>query len=72
MMGTDSVNTRRKFGVVGGLGPLGSADVFFKMVKATPASSDDEHVEAIFEQYPFNGAGRAVPRPSNASCTCST
>lgn len=57
MMGTDSVNTRRKFGVVGGLGPLGSADVFFKMVKATPASSDDEHVEAIFEQYPFNGAG---------------
>lgn len=27
------------------------------MVKATPASSDDEHVEAIFEQYPFNGAG---------------
>ncbi|WP_175696278.1 cysteate racemase [Burkholderia ambifaria] len=56
-MHTDRVTARRKFGVVGGLGPLGSADVFFKMVKATPASSDDEHVEMIFEQYPFKGAG---------------
>ncbi|VWD36536.1 aspartate racemase [Burkholderia lata] len=57
MMATDTVNVRRKFGVVGGLGPLGSADVFFKMVKATPASSDEEHVEMMFEQYPFRGAG---------------
>lgn len=54
---TDSVNARRKFGVVGGLGPLGSADVFFKMVKATPASSDEEHAGMIFEQYPFKGSG---------------
>ncbi|RQZ07557.1 aspartate/glutamate racemase family protein [Burkholderia sp. Bp9031] len=57
MMRTDSGNARRKFGVVGGLGPLGSADVFFKMVKATPASSDEEHDEVIFEQYPFKGSG---------------
>ncbi|VWC01692.1 aspartate racemase [Burkholderia lata] len=57
MMDTNTVKVRRKFGVVGGLGPLGSADVFFKMVKATPASSDEEHVEMIFEQYPFKGAG---------------
>ncbi|RQS28810.1 aspartate/glutamate racemase family protein [Burkholderia sp. Bp8990] len=54
---TDGVNARRKFGVVGGLGPLGSADVFFKMVKATPASSDEEHAGMIFEQYPFKGSG---------------
>ncbi|WP_175912201.1 MULTISPECIES: amino acid racemase [unclassified Burkholderia] len=57
MMDADIVNARRKFGVVGGLGPLGSADVFFKMVKATPASSDEEHAEMIFEQYPFKGSG---------------
>ncbi|MPV55043.1 aspartate racemase [Burkholderia sp. HI2761] len=56
-MRTDHVNARRKFGVVGGLGPLGGADVFFKMVKATPASSDEAHPEVIFEQYPFKGAG---------------
>ncbi|WP_175853438.1 amino acid racemase [Burkholderia anthina] len=57
MMRADLVNARQKFGVVGGLGPLGSADVFFKMVKATPAASDEEHVELIFEQYPFKGSG---------------
>ncbi|RKT99410.1 aspartate racemase [Burkholderia sp. Nafp2/4-1b] len=56
-MRTDSMHARRKFGVVGGLGPLGSADVFFKMVKATPASSDEEHVDVVFEQYPFKGSG---------------
>jgi aspartate racemase len=53
---------RRKFGVVGGLGPLASADVFFKLVKATPAASDAEHADVIFEQYPFraSGAGSAA------------
>lgn len=45
--------SRRKYGIIGGLGPLASADVFFKLVKATPASSDAEHADAIFEQHPF-------------------
>lgn len=49
--------SRRKFGVIGGLGPLASADVFFKLVKATPAASDAEHVDVIFEQRPFKGSG---------------
>ncbi|WP_322071385.1 cysteate racemase [Paraburkholderia bannensis] len=56
MSGLPAESTR-KFGVVGGLGPLASADVFFKMVKATPASSDADHVEMIFEQRPFGSAG---------------
>jgi aspartate racemase len=51
------VNSHRKLGVVGGLGPLASADVFFKLVKATPASSDAEHADVIFEQRPFRGTG---------------
>ena len=51
-----SVLSGKKFGVVGGLGPLASADVFFKLVKSTPASSDAEHVDVIFEQHPFRGA----------------
>ncbi|MFB9128966.1 aspartate/glutamate racemase family protein [Paraburkholderia dipogonis] len=51
-----SVQSGKKFGVVGGLGPLASADVFFKLVKSTPASSDAEHVDVIFEQHPFRGA----------------
>jgi aspartate racemase len=45
----------RCFGVIGGLGPLASADVFFKLVKATPAASDAEHLDLIFEQRPFRG-----------------
>jgi aspartate racemase len=48
---------RRKYGVVGGLGPLASADVFFKLMKATPATPDAEHADVIFEQYPFEGSG---------------
>lgn len=51
-----SVLSGKKFGVVGGLGPLASADVFFKLVKSTPASSDAEHVDVIFEQHPFRDA----------------
>jgi aspartate racemase len=46
----------RKFGVVGGLGPLASADVFFKLIKSTPATRDAEHFDAIFEQQPFRSA----------------
>ncbi|KAA1003531.1 aspartate/glutamate racemase family protein [Paraburkholderia panacisoli] len=47
----------RKFGVVGGLGPLASADVFFKLVKSTPATSDAEHFDVVFEQHPFGNSG---------------
>ncbi|RQS10158.1 aspartate/glutamate racemase family protein [Burkholderia sp. Bp9002] len=56
-MSTGTGERRRIFGVVGGLGPLASADVFFKLVKATPARSEAEHADVIFEQHPFKGAG---------------
>lgn len=51
------VGHKQKFGIVGGLGPLASADVFFKLVKATPASTDAEHFDAIFQQSPFPSSG---------------
>jgi aspartate racemase len=51
------VDHKRKFGIVGGLGPLASADVFFKLVKATPASTDADHFDAIFQQSPFPSSG---------------
>ena len=56
-MNTAVLPSKRKLGVVGGLGPLASADVFFKLIKATPASSDAEHIDVVFEQRPFKGAG---------------
>lgn len=50
----------RKFGVVGGLGPLASADVFFKLVKSTPATSDAEHFDVVFEQHAFGNSGNGT------------
>ncbi len=50
---------RQKFGIVGGLGPLAGADIFFKLVKSTPAGSDSEHFDIVFEQHPFDD-GHAV------------
>ncbi len=50
---------RTRFGIVGGLGPLAGADIFFKLVKSTPARSDREHFNVIFEQHPFDD-GHAV------------
>lgn len=44
---------RRHFGIVGGLGALGAADMFFKLVKALPARSGQEQPEILFEQHPF-------------------
>ncbi|SAK86977.1 aspartate racemase [Caballeronia hypogeia] len=55
-MKTADATGARKFGVVGGLGPLASADVFFKLIKSTPATRDAEHFDAIFEQQPFRSA----------------
>ena len=58
-MTSDVAGYKRKFGIVGGLGPLASADVFFKLVKATPASTDADHFDAIFQQSPYPSAGSA-------------
>lgn len=41
------------FGVVGGIGPLAGADLFFKFVKSTPAEDDSEHFNVILEQQPL-------------------
>ncbi|MGF6597851.1 aspartate racemase [Paraburkholderia sp. GAS448] len=56
-MTAGDIKRERKFGVVGGLGPLASADVFFKLVMSTPATSDAEHFDVVFEQHPFPSSG---------------
>ncbi|CAE6873399.1 hypothetical protein R69746_08600 [Paraburkholderia aspalathi] len=43
----------RKFGVVGGLRPRASADVFFKLVKSIPATTAAEHLDVVFGQHPW-------------------
>lgn len=42
------------FGIVGGIGPLAGADIFFKFVKSTPAYDDSEHFNVILEQQPLS------------------
>jgi aspartate racemase len=56
-MTTENASAKLKLGVVGGLGPLASADVFFKLIQATPASTDAEHFDIVFQQHPFNSSG---------------
>ena len=43
-----------RFGIVGGLGRLGSADLFFKLVQVLPASPGEGQAGLLFEQRPFN------------------
>lgn len=58
-MTTPHVN-RRSLGVIGGLGALASADVFFKLIQSTPASTDAEHLDIVFEQHPFAQADHTM------------
>lgn len=45
---------KQRLGIVGGLGPLAGADIFFKLVKSTPAGGDRDHLDILFEQHPFD------------------
>ena len=39
-------------GVLGGMGPLATADFFNKVIAATPASGDDDHVPLLIQSDP--------------------
>lgn len=41
-----------KLGLIGGLGPAATVDLFDKIVKATPASTDQEHFKLVIEENP--------------------
>ena len=43
----------RRFGIIGGLGALGGADIFFKLLKSLPAHGGRDQSDIIFEQHPF-------------------
>ncbi len=56
---------RRKFGIVGGLGAVASADILLKLVKSTPALGDHEHLDISFEQHPYDDAGAVADEAYN-------
>lgn len=41
-----------KIGLIGGLGPAATVDLYDKIVKATPAKNDQEHFKLVVEQNP--------------------
>jgi aspartate racemase len=45
-------------GVLGGMGPLATADFFMKVISETPASGDADHVPMLIQSDP-----RVAPRP---------
>ncbi len=56
---------RRKYGIVGGLGAVASADILLKLVKSTPALGDHEHLDISFEQHPYDDAGAVADESYN-------
>jgi aspartate racemase len=44
--------TRRVVGVLGGMGPLATADFYTKLIRLTPARTDQEHLHVIIDSTP--------------------
>ena len=65
------MNTDNVVGVLGGMGPLATIDFLHKMLRATPAQSDQEHVPVVVASIPqvpdrtaaFRGEGES-PLPA--------
>jgi aspartate racemase len=43
---------RRTIGVIGGMGPLATADFYLRLVRATPAATDQEHLHVLIDSNP--------------------
>jgi aspartate racemase len=41
-----------KIGMIGGLGPAATVDLYDKVTRATPAKTDQEHIKVVIEQNP--------------------
>ena len=35
----------KKLGIIGGMGPMATADLYRRVIELTPADSDQEHIE---------------------------
>ena len=52
-MSESSETKRRKtVGILGGMGPEATADLFLKIIKATPATKDQEHLRIVIDNNP--------------------
>ncbi len=44
--------TKKTVGILGGMGPEATADLFMKIIKATPAKKDQEHLRVVMDSNP--------------------
>lgn len=44
--------TRRTIGILGGMGPLATVDLYRKVIEATPARTDQEHIPVLIDADP--------------------
>ena len=44
--------TKKTVGILGGMGPEATVDLFMKIVKATPAKKDQEHLRVVVDSNP--------------------
>jgi aspartate racemase len=43
---------RKTIGILGGMGPLATADLFYKIIRATPAKKDQDHIRVVIDSNP--------------------
>ena len=41
----------KRVGIIGGMGPLASADLYMKIIEETAASSDQENIPLVIDSY---------------------
>lgn len=49
---TGGNKARKTVGILGGMGPEATADLFMKIIKATPATKDQEHLRIVVDNNP--------------------
>ena len=42
----------KTLGIIGGMGPAATLDLFHKILKATPAKRDQDHIHIIIDNFP--------------------
>ncbi len=52
MIENNSTKKRKTVGILGGMGPEATADLFLKIIKATPATKDQEHLRIVIDNNP--------------------
>ncbi|MFZ6656197.1 aspartate/glutamate racemase family protein [Undibacterium sp. TJN19] len=54
-MTTSHKTSRKRLGIIGGLGALAGADVYFKLMRTVTQRGGMENDDILFEQHPFDG-----------------